>query len=370
MTAPGAPSVRLRDIEVLRGIAILLVLAAHTGRWLVVWPIPVWTPLVDHYLEPTAGVDLFFVISGFVIGRSLIPALVRSGHGALPVIVAFWVRRFWRLMPAAWVWLAISLILAVVLNRHQSFGSFHDAWEGAMAAVLLAANVHLAHTFAGFQVGANFHYWSLSLEEQFYILLPPVIGLAGRALPVAVTFGFLLFMALPDTPLVATCRAHGLILGVGLALLQASAAAPLLTPRILTGNLAARIAVTLVPIAAMCALSVPGERIVPHRWGVIALLGALPVFVASHDRGWIWPSGWLGRVAAWFGGRSYALYLAHVACYDATRELVPMLAPSLVGNTGVYLCVGLGLTLLAAELTHRLVEVPLREHGKRIAERM
>lgn len=372
MTPRAAPDARLREIEILRGYAILLVLAAHVTRWLVVWPIPVWSHIVGHYLEPTAGVDLFFVISGFVIGRSLVPALTDAGAGrpALRVMLAFWVRRFWRLLPAAWVWLALSLLLAFVLNRHHAFGTLHDAWEGAAAAFLLVANIHLAETFAGFRVGANFHYWSLSLEEQFYLLLPVAIWLSGRALPRVVALCFLLFVALPDTPLVATCRAHGLILGVGLALLRGSAAAPLLTPRFLAGNAAARMAVTVLPIAAMCALSVPGERIVPHRWGVLALLGAVPVFVASHDQGWVWPSGRLGTVLTWFGARSYALYLAHVACYDATRELVPMLAPALVGNTGVYLGGGLGLSLVAAEVTHRYVEKPFRARGRRIAKRM
>src|SRR5271168_2727804 len=100
--AAGAPGGPIADIETLRAVSILLVLFAHL-------PAAIHSDshaaLSRDWIQTWSGVDLFFAISGFVITRSLAPLLdARGAAGALPVLVGFWLRRVWRLLPAAWLW--------------------------------------------------------------------------------------------------------------------------------------------------------------------------------------------------------------------------------------------------------------------------
>lgn len=367
---------RIQDIEVLRGYAILMVMVSHITGWLTAWPIPGWSHIVDNYFNFFPGVDLFFVVSGFVIGRVLLPDLARTKGGLdfFKTTLIFWVRRAWRLLPAAWFWLSITLVLSAVFNRSGAFGLFHDNFEAAVAAFLLVANIRLAEAFGHFGIGASSHYWSLSLEEQFYLLLPGLVWFARRFLPQLITVMFLVFLLLPDQSIVSCVRLHGLLLGVGLAQLASSPVRETLAPRFLRGHPLARLAVTVLPLLAMSALDVFGQRILPERFGAIALLGAIPVWAASFDAGLIWPGGRGARAMSWVGARSYVLYLAHVPCYCATREALARIAPVArahdVDWTLAHIAIGVGLTVVAAELTHRFVEVPLRDRGKRIAASM
>lgn len=368
---------RIGDIEVLRGIAILLVLAMHLNVGLLTWSPQVLRHITAHYVNFWPGVDLFFVVSGFVIARSLVPALraAPDGPAFLRAMVVFWVRRAWRLLPAAWMWLAIILVLAGGFNRNYAFGFFHDNFETAVAALMGVANIHFAMIVTdGGGLGTAAPYWSLSLEEQFYLLLPLVVWLSGRRLPAVLLGVFALFAWLPETKWLASLRMQGPILGVLLALLTTTPAWRMLEPRGLARAWAGRAACTVVPIAAMCALAPADQRIFPHALDLVALLAAFPVFLASYDAGYVFPRGISRRVLIWFGSRSYALYLAHTPCYRGTGALLSRLLSSGAApgpaDTLPFLLVGLSLTLAAAELTHRLVEMPFRAHGRRVAARM
>ncbi|MEI9987952.1 MAG: acyltransferase family protein [Aliidongia sp.] len=108
MHSPQTPdNKRISDIEFLRGIAIIFVLAFHVRHELISWPMPIIDHIFDNYISLWPGVDVFFAVSGFVIARSLVPALQacpsREAQGR--VILRFWIRRVWRLMPSAWLWL-------------------------------------------------------------------------------------------------------------------------------------------------------------------------------------------------------------------------------------------------------------------------
>jgi peptidoglycan/LPS O-acetylase OafA/YrhL len=96
------PSGRLIEIEALRSVAIIMVLIEHLPINLFSCTGPVYHSLFDSW-HGTPGVDLFFAISGFVITRSLAPGLLAAHRlNRWRVVVAFWLRRFWRLAPAAW----------------------------------------------------------------------------------------------------------------------------------------------------------------------------------------------------------------------------------------------------------------------------
>lgn len=148
-----------RDIQGLRGVAVLLVVAFHAG----VGP-------KGGFL----GVDVFLVISGFVIGRGLVTERVRTGAVRLR---SFFARRGRRLLPAMAVFTIVTAVASVLVL--SPFEGQQRALSTATAATVFVANVQLYRTTGYFDGSAErnpyLHTWSLSLEEQFYLMLAVVL---------------------------------------------------------------------------------------------------------------------------------------------------------------------------------------------------
>jgi peptidoglycan/LPS O-acetylase OafA/YrhL len=154
MEGLGASHGRLPLLDGLRGLAVLLVLAHHTH---VPFPIP------GGYL----GVDLFFVLSGFLITFLLVREWQDNGSISLP---RFYMRRTLRLVPALWtVLLIFALVTLVVGSRHELALLRRDAPS------ILLYFFNWRHGLSAKPVALP-HLWSLSVEEQFYLLWPPVLA--------------------------------------------------------------------------------------------------------------------------------------------------------------------------------------------------
>ena len=170
----GVWSVRVRstafrgDVEGLRAIAVRLVLLYHAG-------LPF---LPGGY----AGVDIFFVISGFLITSQLISEVERTGRVSLP---RFYARRAKRLLPAAGVVLAVTAALTYLFLpriRWQEIGG------DIASAALYLVNWRLADRSVDYlaedsEASPVQHFWSLAVEEQYYLVWPLVIvaGAIARA---------------------------------------------------------------------------------------------------------------------------------------------------------------------------------------------
>jgi peptidoglycan/LPS O-acetylase OafA/YrhL len=152
------------DIQGLRAIAVLLVLAFH------VWP----SAMTGGYI----GVDVFFVISGFLITGLLVREFERNGTISLR---AFYARRIRRLLPAASLTLvAIAAASAAWLPQAQ----WSDIGKEILAAGFYVQNLLLVRRSVDYLALEEApspvqHYWSLSIEEQFYVLWPMVMLAAG-----------------------------------------------------------------------------------------------------------------------------------------------------------------------------------------------
>jgi peptidoglycan/LPS O-acetylase OafA/YrhL len=154
------------DIQGLRAIAVLAVLLSH-----------IWPSLIPGGF---VGVDVFFVISDYLITGSLFHELQRTGHIALS---QFYVRRMKRLLPAATLVLIVVSILTICLLPPSR-------WEETAVEILASAfyleNWRLAWLGVDYLGAENTaspvqHFWSLSIEEQFYIFWPLVMIAAGVA---------------------------------------------------------------------------------------------------------------------------------------------------------------------------------------------
>jgi peptidoglycan/LPS O-acetylase OafA/YrhL len=381
--SPSPGHGKIADIELLRGIAIIFVLIEHTRINLFPWIHGLETRLY-FYFGFWTGVDLFFAISGFVIARSLLPTLQAAGGttGFFNASLAFWIRRAWRLLPSAWLWLAVTLVLAAVFNRSHIFWSFRSNFEGAIAAVLDVANFRIWVVYGKFDPGASFPYWSLSLEEQFYIFLPIAIFVARKWLPYVLGVGILAqFFAARIGPatthfglLLNMLRSDALMFGVLIAMWSRHPTYRLFEPVGLKGRPVAVIAIFFLFVLCLAAMGAPGLNLVPFRVGMVALISAVLVFFASYDRDYLFPAGPVKQVMLWFGSRSYALYLIHIPAFFATRELWFRIEPAGTNFGGTFTLrfalTGGMLLLTFAELNYRFVEVPLRRRGARIAQRI
>lgn len=154
--------VRRLDIQGLRGFAILIGVLFHAGL-----------PPPGGFI----GIDVFFVVSGFVIANMIHREWSSTGHFSF---VQFYLRRFKRLIPALALMVGVTMILALVLL--SPFGLQQRAAQTGIGAMLLGANFVIV-TNSGDYFGAPaesnvlLHTWSLSVEEQFYIVFPAILVL-------------------------------------------------------------------------------------------------------------------------------------------------------------------------------------------------
>jgi peptidoglycan/LPS O-acetylase OafA/YrhL len=165
MTEPlGATTAIRPDIQGLRAIAVLLVILCHMG--------------VPGFGGGFIGVDIFFVISGFVITQTLVTH--RTGS-LVAQLKFFYQRRILRIVPAATTVLLVTLI-ASYLFFHRQLPT--GILENSQWAALFAGNFYLIHVSADYFIqGATplvlTHYWSLAVEEQFYLVFPCLLLVLG-----------------------------------------------------------------------------------------------------------------------------------------------------------------------------------------------
>jgi peptidoglycan/LPS O-acetylase OafA/YrhL len=333
---------RNSEIDALRGIAVLFVLLAH---FRVLMPVD-WA--VYDVFKFEAGVPLFFAISGAVISGTLIPQL-NQGEKARAV-AGFYLRRAYRILPLAYLWLALGLLGTVYFNQQQHFGDLPANLYGAAAAVLNLANIAQAKVMIQ-GMGMFGAYWSLSLEEQFYLLFPLLLVFAPAKYRVAM---LCLLLAL----LAALWRKPA----AGFSLQDAFAIDPILFgilaflvgPRFYRHLKFGRpVAFALLFLLLAAPLRIWNSGM---AYSVVGLLSGLLVFVALRAKGDVPdPLGLL----SWVGTRSYGLYLAHGPCIAFTLELpIP---------TALRVPAWIALTVGATECLYRWVEQPLTEAGRKRA---
>jgi peptidoglycan/LPS O-acetylase OafA/YrhL len=165
----SSPSTHRGDIQGLRAVAVLLVALGHAG--------------VGFLSGGFVGVDVFFVLSGFLITGILLAEARENGSISL---VAFYVRRARRILPAAALTLLATDLAAYFL---LNFLRAREAVWDSLFAATFAANFRFAQQGTDYFAQAQppsplLHFWSLGVEEQFYLVWPALLSvvLFGAAL--------------------------------------------------------------------------------------------------------------------------------------------------------------------------------------------
>ena len=353
-TAP-APLGHQPGLDGVRGIAIGLVLLAHWGR-------PDGHELLGG--APYIGVDVFFVLSGFLITRLLLDEAAVAGWIHLK---GFWARRALRLLPLSTL---VILGVGVIATAYPS--AFYRA--GADVSPARAVFAALCYHMNWLQASASTHHdwaltptWSLSLEEQFYVLWPLIVsacvlGAAGAphviGRRVAAASALIVIGSLATRVWLMRRGAfdhvyNGLDSRAG---------------QLCSGTLLAAVSVlrpaAVRALSRLAPLGLLGICVIAARVGVdrrflglgYDIVAGLSVVVIA---GAVTVEGWTGRLLrdarlVWLGVRAYALYLVHYPLfYFMTRTHLPWIPEWTLRASRMILA------LCIADVLHRYVEKPL-----------
>ena len=377
----------LPGLDGLRAIAVVAVIFYHANHsW-----------LRGGFL----GVEVFFVISGYLITLLLLAESTRNGRINLR---DFWLRRARRLLPALWT-LLVGVTVYVAIFRRDELGNLRGDVVAGFTYVTNWFQVHTGSSyFSDFGYVPLRHLWSLAVEEQFYLLWPllmlvvtkvakrrmPVVGLLFllASVGIAVLCGWI-YRAGPvgdiaQTPnqyfsflgrdvsridfayLSTITRMGGLFIGAALAIWWRPWSVA--RARIASRGAALDI-VGLIGLAGLGVMMWRFQNVVAgteegargydllYRGGffLVGLASVAVIAAVTH------PTAVLGRVVlgnplfVWIGQRSYGLYLYHWAIFQFSRKLAgkELTMPQFLGLMAI--------TLVITELSYRLIETPVRK---------
>ena len=359
--APHLATTRLAGLDGLRGIAIIAVLLFHADFY--------WVK--GGYL----GVDLFFVISGFLITGLLVNEIQVSGR--LDLVQFYW-RRAKRLLPAVWLmmvsitvaaaWFAVDALPRLRGDVVASFVSFTN-WE--------LLRTHTSYFEAIGRPPLLQHLWSLAIEVQFYIVWSalvlvglPRIGRRGMTfMTVVLAVVSMAWMAVlvmkmgypgqgDPSRLYFGTDTHGfpLLLGAALGLVWQPGHA------IQSSRSVARQIIFLLGLITLAVLfmlfSCLGEaNVLLYPWGflLVAMISIILVVVVTHPGAAF--GHWLDSAPLrWIGERSYGIYLWHWPVFMLTRPGIDLRT----WDANTILILRITLTIGIAALSYRYVEEPIR----------
>ncbi len=358
VVTPSSAPPRSGALDGLRGVAVLSVMAYH-----LVWAAP------EIAAPPFAqggwvGVDVFFVLSGFLIGGLLLAEMDRTATIDLP---AFFGRRLLRLYPAMVAFLVAVTTFTVIVDHVP----LRRLVPSLQAAFLYYLNVPLSHNHYLFPTIV--HLWTLSVEFHFYLLLPPLLLIlratrarwawAGTLTILGAAVAVNRSRAWNDHssflgPYVSTfTRLDALLAGVLLALFRHQGwlrAARSAGSRRWPISPAAVLAAAGAGWLGFVVWTTPTDQAWLYHWGMVvdtAAATAVVWFLVAA------PGAGVARFLAsplprWLGERSYALYLCHYAVFVAVQQHLPDLGP------WPRVFVGPAIALAIAEVSYRLVESP------------
>lgn len=346
------------DLEGLRGVAILLVLAFHAG--------------IPGFGGGFVGVDVFFVLSGFLITGLLLRE--REVHGGVS-LRAFYARRARRILPAAAVVLVITLIVAAFFVAPLDLPRFAS---DAAASALSVGNIRFATQSIGYFSSSEspspfLHYWSLGVEEQFYLVWPALLILATRwgrpAFAVSITLVLVFLASLVAAVAVTDISAPWAFYSLPTRAWQLALGGLLAAVPLLSGSRSRNLVLAgvgwlgLIAVVAAGSVLISPDTPYPGIAAILPTVGSAALVASGTVPGSpgallaVGPLRFLGRI-------SFSLYLVHwpVLILPAAGLVLGAELPLVERLALCVLAVGLGW------LSWRLVEEPFH-HGRLLVGR-
>ncbi len=338
------------DIDGLRAVAVLSVLVFHA------FP----SVLKGGFI----GVDIFFVISGFLISTIIFENLQRNSFS----FSEFYIRRVNRIFPA----LLVVLVTCLIGGWHKLFSDeYQQLGKHVAAGAGFISNLVLWSESGYFDTAADskplLHLWSLGIEEQFYIIWPLLLWLAYKRnyklLKITISVAVLSFawnIYQSNLDIVAAfyspfSRFWELLIGACLAYAVLFKADVLQCFKLSSHSGLSFIGIVLVALGLFV---ITEDRVFPGWWALLPTLGAA-LLIAAGPQAWINQHVLANRVLVWFGLISYPLYLWHWPIL-AFMRISEGGMPSLKNRIAAVVS-----SILLAWLTYRFIEKPIRFGSKR-----
>ncbi|HKR77988.1 MAG TPA: acyltransferase [Rhodanobacter sp.] len=307
---------RLPGLDLLRAIAIVWVMLFHS--WIVGGIGGPLQPIADY---GWMGVDLFFVLSGYLIGHQLLEPLSRGEPLRFGM---FYLRRAFRILPVFFTVLAMY----VLFPAWREAPGMQPAWQFLTFTLNLLIDYRHNQAFS--------HAWSLCVEEHFYLLFPLLAWWLARRSSRAMTIGAVVFVAVAGMLLRGHASLHGkdwlegiyyptwtrldgLLAGVVLATIQAWQPDWWATMQ-RRANLLACAGMVLVGAAIWLFRDKTAFAASVFGFPLLALGLALLVVAGAGNTGWL--GRWRVPGAGWIAGISYSLYLSHKLALHAVHDLL------------------------------------------------
>ena len=360
---------RIAPLDGIRGLAILLVLLWHyAANQIVTEPGTIGAYLLVPLRLSVSGVDLFFVLSGF-----LITGILLDNKSAANLLRVFYVRRICRIFPLYFLLLGLFIGLAWT----DTFAGQAYTWLFADPLPIWTYATFTQNIAMGMRGDLGPHWlgvtWSLAVEEQFYLFIPVLVFLLPRRYAFAVIAAAILLApvlrhvapglhAHINTP----WRSDSLLSGAALAFLvrwTPFSSAVQRRPEVL---------------AMVLAVLIAGAALMTARPGVLGVfgycwLGLLYTSIVLHA--FSFSGSVLARLLSvewlvWFGQRSYAIYMFHEAASGLLHGFINQQSPRIASAADAALTLlALGVTLMLAELSYRMIERPALRFGHRVKYR-
>jgi len=370
-TSSGA---RIPELDGLRGLAISLVIVCHYVASAEHGIANFW---LGHFLRALSvgwsGVDLFFVLSGFLIGGILIDSRTSPRY-----FRTFYLRRVYRILPIYYSWIflyTIVVALGVYALRGELPTSKRDL---AVVPTYLMFLQNMIYSPSPFEWRWFVVTWSLAVEEQFYIFAPPLIRflsrkrlvfVLGTVICIAPVLRYLAFRYLPDLyylPQYAMpCRADALAFGI----LAAVAWRWPVVRAYLENNralLQRAVSYMLILLAILMWWLARPNGIVTYTVGYTALAffyTSLMLLAISQREGVI-AKVMRGKWLRYLGRISYCVYLIHLTVNEWAHRILLSRSPSISDTRGISVTLlALLFTLFIASLSWRYFEKPLIAKG-------
>ena len=328
-----------KDIQFLRGLAVLLVVFYH-GKM---------TPFSGGYL----GVDVFFVISGFLI-TTLIKKAIEAGRFSFS---EFYFRRAKRLLPAAYTTFVVTALMASVLLTSQELRDFYAQMLGA---ITFTGNIVLWRQGTYFGVESELkpllHTWSLAVEEQYYLIVPAALCFLSRRRWLAFTVGatVLSFIAAVVLYKIQPGTAFYLFPGRAWELGIGSAGALLATDSVRLKLVKLAFWPALLTIVLLAIHPIGGMH--PGLDSLLVCVATLAVILARREQAF---DNRFAAVGVWLGDISYSLYLVHWPLFALAHNLW-------FSEHELPIWVRLGIivgSIVLSYLQFRFIEQPFRHAG-------
>jgi peptidoglycan/LPS O-acetylase OafA/YrhL len=342
------------SLDGIRAVAIIMVFFAHSG--------------LDHYIPGGLGVTIFFVLSGYLITTLMRIEYNKAGSFHYR---GFYLRRVLRLMPPLFIIVAVTGLLS---EKGVIDGSY--SFSGLMSVLFYFGNYHMIATdFHGIPAGFDV-IWSLAIEEQYYLLFPPLAVLLFRIgrtnLSAAILFAlclavlgwryWLILHGASDEYLyrATDTRVDSILAGCLLAMLHNPWLDPV-TPRKPLKDWLVISACIAVLLGTLLYRDEFFRQTLRYTLQNFAIAPLIYLAVARSNR---FPFSWLNtRPMVYIGSISYTVYLTHLVIMHGLEKNWPQL------GWGWVTLLGAVLTLMVAEPMRRWVEAPCAKLRKRLHQK-